>query len=168
MSTEKKITVKRENLFSFRFGLTLLNGVPGVRLGAFRAKLSRAIEAEIKDMESFKETEEWQRIDKMLDSINLKYATKKHGDALIKNRRYIYTPEDSKKRDEEVDKMMESESKAFDERRRLLEEYKNMLGEEAEFNLPTIALSDIPDSVNSEVIEILWPVIIEDETTPVE
>lgn len=150
---------------TFRFALNLMNGVPGVKLGVFRAKLSRAIASEINDMEAFKDTEEWKRIDKMLDSINVKYATKKHGDPLIKNNRYLFTPEDAKRRDEETDALIEQEKEAFENRRRQLDEYKNMLGEEAEFNLPTINMSDIPDNVNSQVIEILWPLIIENSDT---
>lgn len=161
---EEAPTIKRAELFGIRQGLMLLSGVKGVYLGRCRAKLSREIEQEIQDMEAFKQTPEWKRIDKMLTDINLKHCEKDgNGNPKLDKGMFRFNVAGNIDREKDVQQLKDKEKAAFTERARLLEEYSKMLEEDMTTERFThINLSYFPEDIDTDITNLLWPVITDD------
>ena len=116
--------MKNRELYEVRIGLSLMDGLAGVKLGVCRAKASRTIERLIEDMEAFKKSEAWAKTDKILDEINRKHAKKDDkGNYVISNNMYVF--EDDSSREKDIQEAKDKNKLLFKEREKMAIEYKN-------------------------------------------
>lgn len=164
--------IKYYELFNINKGLEELNGVAGVQLGIYRGRLSREVAKHIEDMQSYTKTDEWQRIDNLVEKINNKYTLKEEtGQPIIRDKRYVFDPTREADRIKELEEFSEKEKEAISERERLIKEYNSILKETTPFELITIPLSVIKDietvyaklekesPFKSEIIDLLISII---------
>jgi len=150
--------MKKIDLLTIKTSLQLLNGIPGVKLGAARAELSEIVNHEVELMETFKTTDEWVRIDELLNEINIKHARKNDKGVIIPdNGMYVFVHPELREAD--IEALKKKEEASFKEREILLTEYKELLKEPFEKEFPKIALSLFPSDTKNEIIVMLWPVI---------
>ena len=152
--------MKNRELYEVRIGLSLMDGLAGVKLGVCRAKASRTIERLIEDMEAFKKSEAWAETDKILDEINRKHAKKDDkGNYVISNNMYVF--EDDLSREKDIQEAKDKNKFLFKEREKMATEYKNYLVQKCLEKVDKIPLSLLPPSVKTEVVTLLWPIIDE-------
>ena len=151
-----------KELYGVRLGISLMNGMAGVQLGVFRAKISRVVERIISDMESFKKSEAWIRTDDILSEINKKHAKRDDkGNYVTSNNMYVF--ENASARDKDISDSKEVNRTLFNERDKMVSEYKTYLEQECKEEIEKIPISLLPDSTKTEVISLLWPIIDEEK-----
>jgi hypothetical protein len=82
--------MKNIELYGIREGLSMMDGLSGVKLGVFRAKASRIVEKLISDMESFMKSETWKKTDELLGEINKKHAKRMKKETLLSKTTCIF------------------------------------------------------------------------------
>ena len=83
--------MKNRELYEIKIGLSLMDGLAGVKLGVCRAKASRVVERLIEDMESFKKSDAWKKTEDILGEINRKHSKKdEKGNFLVENNMYVF------------------------------------------------------------------------------
>lgn len=124
------------DLFKIRKGLDLLNGVKSFELGMLRAKIAHIINPEIEAIEGGLKNEKFEAIRMTLSG---------------------KTPEQAQQ--------IQNENKTlFDERRKQIIDYEAHLKKDYEKNnLPTIPTNLIPQDADTEICELLYPILIEVE-----
>jgi len=168
----KSKKIKYYELFNISKGLQDLNGISGVQLGIYRGKLSRSIAEYITDAQSYSKTEEWERIDKLVNDINLKHCTKNdNGEPIITNNRYSFSKDVEVLRLADIKEFQEIEKEAIAERDRLQKEFVDLLDKETPYEVLTIPYSVIegvenvyiklgkPSPFKSETIDLLTSII---------
>ena len=154
--------MKNSELYEVRLGLSLMDGISGVKLGAYRAKASRVVEKLINDMETFKKSDAWKETDKIIGEINKKFAKKDDkGNFLISNNMYVF--EDIAAREKEIEEAKEKSKAIFKEREKMADEFKAYLEQECKEEIEKIPISLLPDNIKTEVINFLWPIIDEEK-----
>lgn len=152
--------MKNSELYEIRLGLSLMDGLAGVKLGVCRAKNSRIAERLIEDMEAFKKSDAWKKTDEILGEINRKHAKKdEKGNLVFVNRMPVF--EDAAARDKDIDEAKEKHKAIFKERDKMAKEYSGYLEQECNENFEKIPLSLLPSSIKTEVVTLLWPIIDE-------
>ena len=152
--------MKNSELYEVRLGLSLMDGLAGVKLGVCRAKNTRTIEKLIGDMESFKKSDAWKKTDEILAEINKKHAKKDDkGNFVIENNMYVFN--DATSREIDIEEAKEKHKAIFKEREKMAKEYREYLELECTEKLDKIPLSLLPSSVKTEVVTLLWPIIDE-------
>lgn len=147
-------------LYEVKLGLSLLDGIAGVRLGVCRAKCSRAIDSLIADMEAFKMSDAWKKTDEILGEINRKYAKKDdNGSFVVPNNMYIF--EDVPAREKAIEEAKAKNKTLFEEREKMSNEFIAYLQQECGEKFDKIPLSLLPKDIKTEVVLLLWPIIDE-------
>lgn len=166
--------MKKAELMTIRLGINLLGDVSSVALGNYFSKILEKVVKEVEHLEGFKKTKSWQEIDMQISTINQKYAKRdKDGKFLVENESYVFDPEGEAKRKEETDKLEVEKADIFTERKKLLEEYKELLQQDYTEALPKIPYTLIltvekeykeakkESPFKAGIITLLWPVIDE-------
>ena len=152
--------MKNIELYGIREGLSMMDGLAGVKLGVCRAKTSRVVDRLIDDMESFKKSESWKKTDEILGEINRKHAKKDDkGNFIIFNNLYVF--EDAQSRENDINEVKEKNKAIFKEREKMANEYKEYINQECKEKIEKIPLSLLPSSIKTEVVTLLWPIIDE-------
>ncbi len=152
--------MKNIELYGIREGLSMMDGLSGVKLGVFRAKASRIVEKLISDMESFMKSETWKKTDELLGEINKKHAKKdEKGNFVIQNNVYIF--ENPTDREREISDTKEKHKSLFKDRDKMATEYKDYLEQECTEKIEKIPLSILPANIKTEIVTLLWPIIDE-------
>lgn len=130
--------ITNANLFQIRKGLNLLNGVKNFELGMLRAKVAHIIDPEIEAIEEGLKNDKFEEIRQSL----------------------------SGKTQEEMQQIEKENKDVIDERRKQIIAYEKHLKQPyAKNNLPTIPTSLIPEDVDTEVCELLFPILKEVKRT---
>lgn len=152
--------MKNKELYLVKEGLSLMDGLSGVKLGVCRAKITRTVERLITDMESFKKSDAWKKTNEILGEINRKHAKKdEKGNVVFVNRMPVF--EDVAFRDKDIEEAKEKHKLIFKERDRMAKEYSEYLEQECKEKIDKIPLSLLPSSIKTEVVTLLWPIIDE-------
>lgn len=138
----QRITIKNYEFININAGLNKLDGIPNIELGMLRGRLARIVGEMIEDMQSYTKSEEWIRLNRMIDAINIKHAERKpDGSPLVLEGRYSFKPDSVSIRDSEMEALREKESAAFEKRRELEAQYHETLRKESALDLPLIPMS---------------------------
>lgn len=152
--------MKNKELYEIRIGLSLMDGLAGVKLGVCRAKASRIVERLIADMESFKKSDAWKKTDEILSEINKHHAKKdEKGNYIIENNMFVF--DDVAARDKDVEEAKEKNKSLFKDRDKMVNEYRAYLEQECSEKIEKIPLSVLPNSIKTEVVTLLWSIIDE-------
>lgn len=151
--------MKNKELYQVKIGLTLLGEASGVKLGICRARLIRKVKELISDMEDYRNSLDWKESEKLLLDVNKEYANRdEKGNIITSNGRYVIGNTEGMR--DAVVALENKHKKVFNERMRMIEEYNKLLEMDCE-ELPKIPVSLLPESTKTEVINLLFPIIDE-------
>ena len=138
-----KRKVKYYELENIQAGIGGLNGISDVDLGIYRSRISRKIAEELEASKTFMQSDEWLRVNKLIDAIAMKYAKKREDGSPItsENGRIMIDIELVPKYNEEMDALKKKEKTAFDDRDKQEKRFKAKMKEDTDFELNVIPLS---------------------------
>ncbi len=139
----------------------------GVKFAYAVSKNIHKIKPHIESLqESVKPTEEFQKYDKERAELAEKHAKKnKEGKPItntnLDNNTQSYEIENEEKFQKELEKLQKKYKGALDERESQIEKYKELLQEEADVELYTIKVKDLPEDITPEKLTNLFFIIDE-------
>ena len=152
--------MKNRELYGVKIGLSLMDGLAGVKSGVCRAKASRVVERLIEDMESFKKSDAWKKTEDILGEINRKHSKKdEKGNFLVENNMYVF--DNPIAREKDIEEAKEKHKLIFKERDKMAKEYRDYLEQDCKEQIEKVPLSILPSTVKTEVVTLLWPIIEE-------
>lgn len=148
--------MKRSQLIELFNGLSKLKNLRGVKLAYAIAKNQQLMHSEIEALqECIKPADEFLEFEEKRLALCRKHCLKdEKGNPIEKNGLFLGLDENDEFQSE-ISKLKKQYHNAIDARTTQLREYTNLLNSKINFDFYTISLSDIPDDVTVEQMEIL-------------
>lgn len=145
-------------------GLKTLRGVTGVKFNYAVVKNVRGLEKELESLyEALKPYPEFSEYDQARIALAEKYSKRTENGEPVKEKDAFgvekYVLDDKKTFDKEFDKLRKKYSNEIVKRQEQLEEFDKMMEEESGFEVHKISVTDVPESVTTEQMAVLYPII---------
>jgi hypothetical protein len=151
--------MKNNELQQLLIGLNRAKQLKGVKFAYAISKNITILEREIKALNKLSEpSPEFMEYDKKRLSVCSEFADKdKNGNPVIQQGNFLIS--ERSKFDKAMAKLKKEHKEAYDNHAKKLEEFDELMEEEANIELFKVSLEVVPDDINGEVLHSIMPII---------